>query len=106
MDEQHYRPFEHLTVPNSALYRDVMAAFVAAKRRVAVHLRAEDVQETVGAELVAVTGRSPRTGRRGAGAGRPPRRPPPAVTPHLDLLQLHTESASIGTCMRSSTHRA
>ncbi|GAB7033703.1 TIGR02677 family protein [Streptomyces platensis subsp. malvinus] len=39
-----YAPFAHLTAPNSALYRDVMGAFLAAKERFAVHLRPEDVQ--------------------------------------------------------------
>lgn len=38
-----YAPFAHLTAPNSALYRDVMGAFLAAKERFAVHLRPEDV---------------------------------------------------------------
>jgi uncharacterized protein (TIGR02677 family) len=45
MDHQaaHFKPFAHLTAPNSGLYRRVMLAFVAAKRRFVVHLRAEDV---------------------------------------------------------------
>ncbi|WP_127355694.1 TIGR02677 family protein [Actinacidiphila soli] len=38
-----YAPFAHLTVPNSALYRQVMRAFLVAKERFAVHLRPEDV---------------------------------------------------------------
>ncbi|MFJ4790676.1 TIGR02677 family protein [Streptomyces sp. NPDC088794] len=38
-----YTPFAHLTVPNAALYRQVMGAFLAAKERFAVHLRPEDV---------------------------------------------------------------
>ncbi|MEU6261417.1 TIGR02677 family protein [Streptomyces sp. NPDC047043] len=38
-----YAPFAHLTVPNAALYRRVMGAFLAAKERFAVHLRPEDV---------------------------------------------------------------
>ena len=38
-----YAPFTHLTVPNAALYRRVMGAFLAAKERFAVHLRPEDV---------------------------------------------------------------
>ncbi|MDQ0602292.1 uncharacterized protein (TIGR02677 family) [Streptomyces canus] len=38
-----YAPFAHLTVPNAALYRRVMSAFLAAKERFAVHLRPEDV---------------------------------------------------------------
>jgi uncharacterized protein (TIGR02677 family) len=39
----HFKPFAHLTAPNAGLYRRVMLAFVAAKRRFVVHLRAEDV---------------------------------------------------------------
>ena len=35
----HFKPFAHLTAPNSGLYRRVMLAFVAAKRRFVVHLR-------------------------------------------------------------------
>jgi uncharacterized protein (TIGR02677 family) len=47
-----FRPFVHVSAPNAALYRRVMAEFVAAKRRFAVHLRAEDVHEAfVRAEL-------------------------------------------------------
>ncbi|MGP4047677.1 TIGR02677 family protein [Streptomyces sp. 2A115] len=38
-----YAPFAHLTVPNAALYRRVMGAFLAAKERFAVQLRPEDV---------------------------------------------------------------
>lgn len=38
-----YSPFAHLSVPNTALYRQVMRAFVDAKERFAVHLRPEDV---------------------------------------------------------------
>ncbi|MFJ2738715.1 TIGR02677 family protein [Streptomyces sp. NPDC087440] len=38
-----YGPFAHLTVPDSALYRQVMAVFLAAKQRFVVHLRPEDV---------------------------------------------------------------
>ncbi|WP_446223336.1 TIGR02677 family protein [Nocardia sp. IBHARD005] len=37
------RPFAHVHAANSALYRAVMAAFAAAKRRFTVHLRPEDV---------------------------------------------------------------
>ncbi|MFJ3309293.1 TIGR02677 family protein [Streptomyces sp. NPDC086549] len=43
MTSQDYSPFAHLTTPNSALYRQVMGAFLAAKERFAVHLRPEDV---------------------------------------------------------------
>jgi uncharacterized protein (TIGR02677 family) len=39
----HFKPFAHLAAPNAGLYRRVMLAFVAAKRRFVVHLRAEDV---------------------------------------------------------------
>ena len=42
-----FRPFGHLTTPNAALYRRVMAVFVDAKRRFAVHLRPEDVREAL-----------------------------------------------------------
>ncbi|MGW4029350.1 TIGR02677 family protein [Streptomyces sp. NPDC004838] len=38
-----YGPFAHLTVQNTALYRQVMRVFVGAKERFAVHLRPEDV---------------------------------------------------------------
>ncbi|WP_306322059.1 MULTISPECIES: TIGR02677 family protein [unclassified Streptomyces] len=38
-----YAAFAHLTVPNAALYREVMGVFVAAKERFTVHLRPEDV---------------------------------------------------------------
>ncbi|UGQ11164.1 TIGR02677 family protein [Yinghuangia sp. ASG 101] len=38
-----YRPFMHLTVANTALYRRVMGVFVQAKREFVVHLRPEDV---------------------------------------------------------------
>lgn len=42
-----YGPFTHLTVPNAAFYRQVMAAFLAAKERFAVHLRPEDVYDVL-----------------------------------------------------------
>ncbi|WP_033289936.1 TIGR02677 family protein [Amycolatopsis jejuensis] len=52
---QEFQPFAHLTAPNSTLYRQLMHAFVQAKRRFTVHLRPEDVHETVtGTELTAV----------------------------------------------------
>jgi uncharacterized protein (TIGR02677 family) len=41
------KPFAHLDAPNAALYRGVMGVFVAAKRRFLVHLRPEDVLETL-----------------------------------------------------------
>jgi uncharacterized protein (TIGR02677 family) len=50
-----YQPFAHLTVPNSALYRRVMDTFLQSKRRFTVHLRPEDVHETLtGIDLSAV----------------------------------------------------
>lgn len=62
MQAQDFRPFAYLTVPNGELYRQVVATFVAAKRRFAVHLRPEDVHEALAtvagggaAELPAVT---------------------------------------------------
>ncbi len=45
-----YGPFTHLTVPNSAFYRQVMRVFLAAKDRFAVHLRPEDVHAGLPAE--------------------------------------------------------
>jgi uncharacterized protein (TIGR02677 family) len=54
---QEFQPFAHLTTANTALHRQVMGAFVQAKRRFTVHLRPEDVLETLeGADLVAITG--------------------------------------------------
>ena len=50
MEEQDFRPFAHLTVPNAELYRRVMGVFVQAKRRFAVHLRPEDVEEALSVE--------------------------------------------------------
>jgi uncharacterized protein (TIGR02677 family) len=41
-------PFTYLTVGKAGLYRQVMLAFVAAKRRFTVHLRPEDVREALG----------------------------------------------------------
>ncbi|GAA1968837.1 TIGR02677 family protein [Amycolatopsis minnesotensis] len=52
---QDFQPFAHLTAPNTALYRSVMGAFVQAKRRFTVHLRPEDVHETLdAAELTSI----------------------------------------------------
>lgn len=48
-DPGRFKPFAYLTTQNAALYRLVMLAFVAAKRRFVVHLRSDDV----GAELAA-----------------------------------------------------
>src|SRR4051812_49855248 len=42
-DHGRFRPFAYLASPNAELYRRVMLAFVAAKRRFVVHLRSEDV---------------------------------------------------------------
>jgi len=47
MDPDAFRPFAHLATPNVALYRRVMAEFVAAKRRFVVHLRGEDLHEVL-----------------------------------------------------------
>jgi uncharacterized protein (TIGR02677 family) len=44
---ERFKPFSYLTAPNAALYRQVMLAFVAAKRRFVVHLRSEDVVEAL-----------------------------------------------------------
>jgi uncharacterized protein (TIGR02677 family) len=41
------RPFAHLDVPLTPLYRRVMAVFMAAKQRYVVHLRPEDVAEAL-----------------------------------------------------------
>lgn len=51
-----FAPFSYLTAPNERLYRAVMDAFVQAKRRFTVHLRPEDVRESMnnGAELSAI----------------------------------------------------
>src|ERR1700677_5159992 len=46
-DAARYRSFAYLTTQNAALYRRVMLAFVAAKRRFVVHLRGEDVCATL-----------------------------------------------------------
>ncbi|MCP3818503.1 TIGR02677 family protein [Streptomyces sp. A3M-1-3] len=45
-----FSPFAHLTVQNTALYRQVMRVFVIAKERFAVHLRPEDVYAALPAE--------------------------------------------------------
>ncbi|MGH3026617.1 MAG: DUF2397 family protein, partial [Gaiellaceae bacterium] len=45
-----FRPFAHVATPNADLYRRVMLAFVAAKRRFVVHLRSEDVLTELTAE--------------------------------------------------------
>ncbi|MFJ9173888.1 TIGR02677 family protein [Streptomyces sp. NPDC102360] len=45
-----YASFTHLSVPNAALYRAVMDAFMVAKDRFTVHLRPEDVHAALPAE--------------------------------------------------------
>src|SRR5271155_2146532 len=47
VEPSEFRPFAHLATPNVALYRRVMAEFVAAKRRFVVHLRGEDLHEAL-----------------------------------------------------------
>ena len=42
-DPARFRPFAYLATQNALLYRWVMLAFVAAKRRFVVHLRSDDV---------------------------------------------------------------
>jgi uncharacterized protein (TIGR02677 family) len=44
---ERFKPFAYLTAPNAPLYRQVMLAFLAAKRRFVVHLRSEDVVEAL-----------------------------------------------------------
>lgn len=51
-----FEPFAYLTAPNASLYRQVMLAFVAAKRRFVVHLRSEDVVHDTGGDPDAVAG--------------------------------------------------
>ena len=43
LDPGRFKPFAYLATQNAWLYRRVMLAFVAAKRRFVVHLRSEDV---------------------------------------------------------------
>ncbi len=47
MDPDAFRPFAHLATPNVVSYRQIMAEFVAAKRRFVVHLRGEDLHEVL-----------------------------------------------------------
>lgn len=56
-DAERFKPFAYLAAPNAGLYRRVMLAFVAAKRRFVVHLRSEDVL----AELAADAPANPKT---------------------------------------------
>lgn len=46
-----FSPFAHLTVQNTALYRQVLRAFVMAKEHFAVHLRPEDVYAALPGEV-------------------------------------------------------
>jgi uncharacterized protein (TIGR02677 family) len=46
-DPARFRPFSYLTAQNAGMYRQVMLAFVAAKRRFVVHLRTEDIAEVL-----------------------------------------------------------
>ena len=56
LDPDRFKPFAYLAAQNAVLYRRVMLAFVAAKRRFVVHLRSEDVL----AELVHDTPAAPK----------------------------------------------
>ena len=59
-----FKPFAYLATQNAGLYRRVMLAFVAAKRRFVVHLRTEDVvaeltADGAAADVRPIRGRSP-----------------------------------------------
>jgi uncharacterized protein (TIGR02677 family) len=47
-EESSLQPFAHLSVPNAALYREVLLTFVRARDRFIVHLRPEDVLTDLG----------------------------------------------------------
>jgi uncharacterized protein (TIGR02677 family) len=49
-DPERFKAFAYLTAPNATLYRQVMLAFVAAKRRFVVHMRSEDLVEALAKE--------------------------------------------------------
>lgn len=49
MEQPGHHGFAYVTAPNAELYRQVMLAFVAAKRRFTVHLRPEDVRDAIDA---------------------------------------------------------
>ena len=49
-DPGRFKPFAYLATQNAGLYRRVMLAFVAAKRRFVVHLRSEDVLAELAAD--------------------------------------------------------
>ena len=49
-DPGRFKPFAYLATQNAELYRRVMLAFVAAKRRFVVHLRSEDVLAELAAD--------------------------------------------------------
>jgi uncharacterized protein (TIGR02677 family) len=54
-DPARFKPFSYLTAQNADLYRRVMLAFVNAKRRFVVHLRTEDIAESLpGEDLQAI----------------------------------------------------
>ncbi len=50
LDPGRFKPFAYLATQNAGLYRRVMLAFVAAKRRFVVHLRNEDVLAELAAD--------------------------------------------------------
>ena len=52
-DTGHFKAFAYLAAQNAPLYRRVMLAFVAAKRRFVVHLRSEDVVAELAADVLA-----------------------------------------------------
>lgn len=58
---ERFRPFAYLAAPNWQLYRQVMVAFMAAKRRFVVHLRGEDVIAALIAERQAPAGATAAT---------------------------------------------
>jgi uncharacterized protein (TIGR02677 family) len=49
-DPSIFKPFSYLTAQNAGLYRQVMLAFVTAKRRFVVHLRTEDIADALPGE--------------------------------------------------------
>lgn len=49
-DPERFKPFAYLGTQNAELYRRMMLAFVAAKRRFVVHLRGEDVLAELAAD--------------------------------------------------------
>src|SRR3954470_6540188 len=55
-DQGRFKPFAYLATQNAELYRRVMLAFVAAKRRFVVHLRSEDVLAELAVDATADAG--------------------------------------------------